>query len=431
MKTKLFYIFAVLLFAVSCEDKSNLPLTLVLHTPQQVDNSITLNWDELDIPGFQYYMVMRASDGQNYAIINDILNPSSDAFHKEITTFADYSYPLDADSLYYRVMAVGNQTAMSKNILVRNENKVSLLTGQLQDAYYLEEAGKISVITHSNDNYYENKLKVFDLQSGQFLPNESTINLSSSVSWYMWGKYNGKTEFYNYDGNGIYVYDAATAEPITTLSTNYYNFWYDPYTINNKGVIYIYEYCLYMINRATGSLTQYYPTNQLYWADFLYYNSKDNKLYAMDENNYGRIVTFNLNDDGSVASDNVFTINNYSGVPVFIENSSLFFVNKSGQFNFLDMNTGTYYPTDLTVSSSYQISKAIFYNNAIYFANVDNSISYGDGGNLIYKISTSDYKIAQTIQLRSTPIQMFIINGYLYYFGQYNSNFYFLDKIKL
>ena len=431
MKTKLFYIVTVLLFAVSCEDKNNLPQTLVLHTPQQVDNSITLNWDELDVPGFQYYMVMRASDGQNYAIINDIINPSSDAFHKEITSFADYSYPLDADSLYYRVMAVGNQTAMSKNILFRNENKVSLLTGQLLGAYYLEEAGKISVITHSNDTYDENKLKVFDLQSGQFLPNESAISLSSSVSWCTWGKYNGKTELYNYDGNVIAVYDAATAQPITTLSTDYYNFWNDPCTTNNKGMIYIFGYYLYMLDRETGTYTQYYPTNQLYWADFLYYNSKDNKLYAIDDNNYGRIITFNLNEDGSVASDNVFTITNNNSTPVYIENSSLFIVKTNGQFNFLDMNTGTYYPTDLPVLSSYPSPKVIFYNNAIYFTNVIHSISSDSRGNLIYKISTSDYKIAQTIPLRTTPIQMFIANGYLYYLGQYNSNSYFLDKIKL
>ena len=234
MKIKLLYIFAISLFAVSC--KKDMPQTLVLHTPQQIGNAITLTWEQSEVSGFQYYMVMRASDGKNYTIINDIVTPTSDAFHKEITTFTDYTYPVEVDSLYYKVMVVGNETALSGNVLFRNESKATLLKGDFEQVYYIGEENKLSVITYYNNGY---KLKVFDLQSGQFLANEANIYLSYSTSWCLWGKYNGTTELYNYDGNStMYVYNAETAQQITTLSMP--SVWYEPYASNNNGIIYIY-----------------------------------------------------------------------------------------------------------------------------------------------------------------------------------------------
>ena len=423
MKTKLFCLLEVLLFAVSCKD--DVPVqTLVLHTPQQADNSIALNWEQPDIFGFKYYMVMRASDKRNYEIINDTQNPASDAFHKEITSFTDNTYPIEADTLYYKVMAVGDKTASSGNVLFRNANKATLLIGDFRQAYYIEGENKLSVVT-DDQNGYGYKLKVFDLQSGQFLSNEATINLSSSGCWSLWGKYNNKTEFYNYDSDWtMYVYDAATAQQITSLTIPSY-LWYAPCTANNKGMIYIYDYYVYCVNRATGTYTQYQPTNQISYSNYLFYNSKDNKLYAIDEYYYRRIITFNLNEDGSIAREEVFTISDYNYIPIYIENSSMFIININGQTNILDMNTKTYHTISLTVPSYYD------YNNAkAIFAGDNMYLSLSDGAN-IYKISTSDYKIFQTIPLRVVPMQIFVFNGYLYYLGQYNDNAYLLDKIKL
>jgi len=419
MKIKLFYIIAILLFAVSCEEK-NIQQTLVLNTPQQSDNSITLTWEQSEVPGFQYYMVMCASDGQNFTIINDVVNSTSDAFHKDITTFTDNTYPLEADTLYYKVMAVGNKTVSSKNVLFRNENKATVLRGQqIVDMYYLEEVNKMSVLAYSNAGC---KLRSFDMQSGQFLQSEANVYISSSCSWLMWGHYNGKTEAYNYPSNNTIVcYDAATAQQTAVISVP--DVCYDPYATNDKGMIYVYSYYLYCINRATGTYTRYQPVNQIYYYDsYLYYNSRDNKLYAIDEYNSSRNITFNLNDDGSVANDESFTINN-SSTPVYIKNSSLFIVNTDGQYKILDMNTKMYYSIDLASVSFYASnSKAIFANNNIYLS---------DGRNRIFQISTNDYKITKTYTTRTNPQQMFVANGYLYYFGQYDYNAYLLDKIKL
>lgn len=366
---------------------------------------------------------MRASDGQNYKIINDVKNTTSDAFHKEITTFTDNNYPLEADTLYYKIMAVGEGTVSSKNVLFRNKNKAVLLTGNFKQAYYIEEENKLSVVSYNSYGYGGYQLKVFDLQSEQYLPNETSIYLSISNCWILWGHYNGKTECYNYAGNNsIYVYDAATTQQITTLNAPYSG--YDPYATNHKGMIYIYSYYLYSINRVTETYTQYQPTNRMSWADFLYYDSKNNKLYAIDESNYGRIVTFNFNNDGSVANDEVFMINGNSGTPIFIENSSWLIVNTNGQFKILDMNTKMYYPLELTSISSYSSNlKAVLANNNIYLS---------DGANKIFQISTADYKISKTHILRTNLQEMFVANGYLYYLGQYDrSTTYLLDKIKL
>ena len=403
------------MLAISC--KNDLTLTLVLHTPQQVDNSIVLSWEQPEISGFKYYMVMCASDGQNFKIINDILTPASEAFNKEICTFTDNSYPLENDTLYYKVMAVGDKTVSSKNILFCNENKIPIIKGRFTDMYFIEEENKISVVGYGDD--YQDKLQVFDLQSGDFLSYTKNVYMSSSCCWLTWGHYNGKTEAYHYPSNNTIVcYDAATTQKTATITIP--DMCYDPYTTNNKGIIYIHRYYLYLINRATNNYTQYQPTYDIYWPDYLYYNSKDNKLYSVDCN-YGEIQTFNLNENGSVINDEIFQTNNKYSTPIFIENSSLFIVNINEENKILDMNTKTYHNTDLSSYYYYDI-RAILANNSIYVTN---------GTNKIYKISTVDYKITQTITLRATPKKLFVVNGYLYYFGEYNYNSYILDKIKL
>ena len=424
MRTKLFYVVAILLSVASCKDDA--PQTLVLNVPQQDGNSITLTWEQPEISDFQYYAVMRASNGQNYTIINDILNTTSDAFNKEITTFTDNSYPLEADILYYKVMAVGNGTISSENTLFQNGNKATLLKGDFRYAYYLEDENKLSVAAYSYDNN-EYQLKVFDLQSGQFLPNEASIYLSSSCSGIFWGRYNGNHEAYNYDCNyNLNCYDAKTTQH--TASFTIPDIGYEPYTVNNKGMIYIYRFCLFLVNRSTGTYTQYYPNNQMYWADFLYYNSKDNKLYAIDESNYGRFVTFNLNEDGGVVSDEVFAINSNNSTPIFIENSSLFIVNTNGQYKILDMNTKDYHP--FAIRNLNSGTKAILVGNNIYLYG-SNIISVNSNTS-IYQVSTTDYQLTNTYTLRTNNVrQIFYANGYLYYLGEYSNNIYLLDKIKL
>lgn len=410
----------LLLLVSSCKDDET--QTLVLHTPQQENNRIILNWEQANVSGFQYYMVMRSSDKRTYATINDIVTPTSDAFHKEITTFEDHSYPLGVDTLYYKIMAVGDEIASSKNLCYAIKHPAMFLNGDFRDLYYVAESNKISVLTRDSD--YKYKLKAFDCRTGEFSSGEINVDLSSSGNWYFWGEYNGNTEFYNYDSSQtLYVYDASTLQFLTSLQAPS-SVWYDPFVSNNKGMIYIYRYSrLYLINRKTGIFTSHYCQNYVS-PNKLYYNSKDNKLYAV---NYDKIQTFNLDDEGNVVGEEVYTINNNSwSTPLHIENSSLFAIyTNSGDIKFLDMDTKTLHNTDL---KNYPIL-ALFHNNVLY---ISDSEHLGIGSTpYIYRFSADNFKLINTISTRVTPTKFTTDNEYLYFIGRYGYEGYLLDKIKL
>ena len=324
MNVKCIFIFAILLSIYSCKEDE--ALTLTLHTPQQVDNTIALKWDETNISGFQYYMVMRSSDGKYYQTINDITTTTSDAFQRGMTTFNDNSYPLGVDTLYYKVMAIGNETASSKDLCYVIESPIVLLKGSFIDMFYMDESEKISVLYYDYSSY-KSLLNVFDLKTGIFSPESVNVDLSSSVNWYLWGKYNGKTEFYNYDSDySIYVYDASTLQTSSTLQVPGY-MWYQPFATNNKGMIYILDYySLYSISRASNTYTQYESANYSY-DDKLYYNSKDNKLYAVD---YNQTKIFDLDDEGNVTGEEVYNMGSIYSKPLYVENSSFFIVECQG-----------------------------------------------------------------------------------------------------
>jgi hypothetical protein len=428
MKAKIIFFFAVLLLVSSCNDNES--PTLELHTPQQVDNTIVLNWEQTTVSGFEYYVVMRASDRQNYTVINDISTPTSDAFHKEITVFEDRTYPLTVDTLYYKIMAIGDETVLSRNICYAVENPAKLLKGDFFDMYYLEETDQISVLSYNYGYGDRYKLKVFDVKTGQFSPNEASI-YSLNSGRYFWGKYNGITEFYNYDYNMtlLSVYDASTAQQITTLQVPGYSWYGAAYATNNRGEIYMFNYDnLYIIDRTTGTQTSYLSINS-FDSDKLYYNSKDNKLYAVS---YNRILTFNLDEASQVVGEDIYQLDNGYSTPLYIENSSLFVVETSSGIKILDMNTKTYHNTELTQMPRIALLK----NNIIYAT--DNSsrgiISIGDNyypQPTINLLSADNFKRIKTIPVRVTPAKMVANNEYLYLLGQYGYELYLLEKIKL
>ena len=414
MKKNIILLFTILLLVSSCEKDK--PQTLVLHTPQQVDNTIVLNWEQANISGFEYYMVMRSSDRKRYDIINDIVTPTSDAFRKEITTFEDCTYPLNVDTLYYKIMAVGKETRSSQGLCYRIERPVRLVKGNnIQNVHYVDETNKLSVLLYDYSTGYRHILNNFDLETGQFSSNAVSVNLSYSTSWYFWGKCNGKTEFYNYNDGYIYVYDASTVQQVASLQTPF--IWYAPYTTNNKGIIYIYrDNYLYLINRITGEYTQYQSTNYIS-ANNLYYDSENNKLYAVGYD--GRIQTFILDNDGNVTGEEMYSSGYSYYNLLYIENSSLFVVRTNSDIKILDMNTKTFHNTDLT-----QMPNVILLNNNVLYASNNSS-------NSIYQLSVENYTFIKSTPVRVVPMKFFINNGYLYFWGQYSSYSYILDKIKI
>ena len=418
MKRKIIYILTIFLLLFSCKNEEI--ISIILNTPQQVGSTIILTWEKTDIKGFEYYMVMRSSDKQHYNVINDITNKSSDAYKIDITAFTDSDYPLEADTLYYKIMAVRNgKTATSQVICYKVENKIKLFSGDFKDMHYISETNQISVISNDYSTDYQTRLNIFDLQTENFLPNKAIIDLSYSNCWYFWSKYNEKTEFYNFDGNDkIYVYNAATNQKVASLHLSIW-FGYSPFAANNKGQIYIYDaHRLYIINRTTGTHTTY-QTDKYVYSKYLYYNSNENKLYAIGENGYHIL---SLNEQGNVVNEELHNfpanIDIYS--VLLIENTSLILAHFNNDVKIFDLKNKSLYSTDLQY---YYYNRACMVENKIYVS------YYYD--NKICQISTTDYKITKNYSIRVSPISFFVVNDYLYYLGEYGYKTYIFDKIKI
>ncbi|GHV56114.1 hypothetical protein FACS1894182_02020 [Bacteroidia bacterium] len=423
MNIRIIFICVILLFTSSCKEDE--PQKLVLYTPQQVDNTIVLNWEQADITGFKYYMVMRSSDKRLYSVINDIVTPASDAFRKEITTFEDHTYPLGVDTFYYKIMAIGDETASSQNLCYKIEHTVVFLTEDFRDLHSIEGSNKISMLF--SDYSQGARLKVFDPKTGQFSSNEATVNLSYSCDWYCWSKYNQNTEFYNYNYNSgtVYVYDVLTSQLLTSLHIP--NLCYAPFASNNKGLIYIYDYYLYLVNRETGTYTQYRPADY-FNARNLYYNSKDNKLYAVDDYD-NKMQIFNLDNQGSIEGGEVYTAPTgcYFGQHLYIENSSLFVVSTNSGVKILDMNTKTLHDTDFK-----QIPRLVLlHNNVLYVDSLYSGLIVVGETPKIHCFSAENFKLIKSIPVRVSPKKFVIDNEYLYFIGQYEYDAYILDYIKL
>ena len=417
MKKIIISLFALLLLVSSC--KKDKLQTLVLHTPQQVENTIVLNWEQANISDFKYYLIWRSSDGFSYTVINDI-TPTSDAYHRGITTFVDNTYPPGKNNFCYKINAVGEVNKLeSQFTCYQIEHLIPLLKGTLQDAHYIDETNKVSVIV----NDYGYKLKAFDLETEQYSLKETQISLHSSSSWCLWGKYNGKTELYNYDSDWtIYVYEASTLQQIASIQLAH--FGPDPFAINNTGMIYRHSSSdLHLISRITHECTLYQPTN-IFFANRLYYNSKDNLLYAINVYKIFyddfKIQTFILDDNGNVTGEEMYSIDlDLDNYPLYIEKSSLFAVSTSSGIKILDMNTKTYHNTNLT-----RIPNLILLDNSYLY-------TYDQSSRSINQLSAENYSLIKSIPLRLVPVKFFVNNGYLFYFGQHDKDYHIFEKIKL
>lgn len=404
--------FAILLVVISsCKDDTSPILTL--QTPEQIDNEVILKWDVMQVPGFQYYMVMRASDGKNYNVINDIVNKSSDAYDQNITTFSDTSFPF-TDSLYYKIIAVGDEMVSSGDYLIRVK-KPLMLPGDISNVSYMPEENKILVFGYESSKGYT--LKLYDFTNYQLI-NSTSINLTTTGSSVFFGKYNGKYEcyFYNSWNSKFYVYDALTLQK--TDSMNYWNS-YATFFSNDNGLIYANSgsYSTHIIDRQSMTYT-YYNGNK--YIRYLFYNKEENKLFGTGSyDNW--IVKFDLDESGNIVGENLFSLNSYAD-PMFVENSNLFLQNYNSSYilNFYDTDTGEQHNLDL--SSSVYLNNLYKKFNVIY--------AFAIYSNTVYCISATDFSLIKTIKTRVSPQKLFSDENYLYLVGQYDGNS-IVDKIRL
>jgi len=349
---------------------------------------------------------MRATNGQHFSTINNVDSIGTDAFNKDVTTYTDSNFPY-VDSIYYKVMAFGDEIVSSSTVCIHIKKPI-LISQYISNAYVLPEEKKILVFA---EDWSDSYMYLFDYTTNQLLKKEK-INIHSSGSAIFFGKYNGKYEFYFFDSSNstICIYDALTLVQIASV-----NFWgsYSMFSTNNNGTIYSnngYSYTN-IIDRKKLTTTSYQGNN---YIDKLYYMNFNNKLLGLY---YNKIVLYSLDDNGNITAENSKSLN-YSSNPIYIENSNLVYWGDNGFKKII--NTDNWQENTLKFSNNVYKEFSVLYStkNILYAcANYENKL---------YCFSMTDFKLIKTVDIRFTPNKFLSDSNYLFFYG--NST---VDKIKL
>ena len=396
-----------LLLLVGCKDENQ---SVQFTSAIQDGNEITIKWSPTSVSGFKYYRIMRASDGQHFSTINDADSVGSDAYDRNKTTYTDSSFPY-VDSVYYKIMAFGDEVISSPNILIQIKKPI-VISQSIGNSFIMPEENKMLVFgsNGSNSNMY-----LYIYTTNTLIKNAPiTINTSSSTIFF--GKYNGSYEYYFFDSWNykINIYDGLTLTQTATM-----DFWssYPLFTTNNNGSLYSTNgsYSINMINRK-DLVTKTYQGSS--YIDKLYYMNSNNKLLGLNSN---KIVLYTLDNTGNIISDNSKTFN-YSTSPVYIENSNLVYWGNNGSRKII--NTDTWQENVLTIPTNVNKEFSILYsaNNVIYACNYNE--------NKLYCFSMTDFKLIKTINIRFVPTKFMSDTEYLFFNGSSNG-INIIDKIKL
>jgi len=406
-KKHLLYIVSLVILLVGCKDQIQ---TVQLSSAIQNGNEITIKWMPANISGFKYYRIMRASDGQHFSTINDADSVGSDAYNRNITTFTDTSFPY-VDSVYYKIMAFGDEIISSQNILVHIKKPIQI-SESIENAYIIPGENKMLVYGFNGSNSF---MYLFDYTTNELIK-KATINVYSSNSAVFFGNYNGKSEYYFFDSwnDRLNIYDGLTLTPNASMA-----FWngYSVFTTNNNGNLYSTNgsYSINLINRQNLVTTTYQSSN---YINQLYYISADNTLLGLY---YNKIVLYSLNYNGDITSENYKNFN-YSGYSIYIGNSNLIYCGDTGSR--IILNTNNWQENVLSIPNNVYKEFTFLYSakNVIYACtNYENKL---------YCFSMTDFKLIKTIEIRFIPIKLLSDSNYLFFYGSSNG-INIIDKIKL
>jgi len=396
-----------LLLLVGCKDQIQ---TVQFSTAIQDGNEITIKWMPSNISGFKYYRIMRASDGQHFSTINDADSVGSDAYNRNTTSYTDSSFPY-VDSVYYKIMAFGDEIISSPNILVHIKKPLEI-SQNIQNAFIMSDENKMLIFGSNGSN---SSMYLYDYTNNTLI-NNTPVNVTTSGSAIFFGKYKGKYEFYFFDSwnDKLNIYDGLTLNQVANMS-----FWsgYPKFATNNNGTLYSTSGSNYitLIHRNSLVTTTYQGNN---YIDQLYYRDIDNTLLGLY---YNKIVLYTLDNTGNIIAENFKTLN-YSTNPIYIENSNLVYGGNYGSRKII--NTDNLQENTLTISNNGYKEFTTLYsvNNVIY--------ACSNYENKLYCFSMTDFKLIKTITIRFTPTKFLSDPEYLFYYGSSNG-INIIDKIKL
>jgi hypothetical protein len=408
MKKYILFI-AIALYFASCKDEEVKIISIEQAT--ETESGITIKWTKPEISGFKFYQIMRSNNGTNYSVINSISDISSDAYNQEITSFTDYSYPI-ADSIYYKILAIGDECISSEKITVKTKMPFFVLS-QIYSLTAIPGSNNVA-FTYYNNSY---KLAIANLSTKKII-NQLSLSYISSYDYLSSGIYNNQPEIYFYNSNDdkMNIYNANSFNSI--LSSGYY-YLSNPKTVKDKnGNL----YCISKSNSYIYSFNRQGTINSNYTSQTIYdikYDSISNTIKVLGST---AVQTYNLSSDGIITSAGSKTITSYTYYS-FIDGTNLLYRSGSAYTNIYDYSTGLSYNLNNTIAFG-----TIYYKSGNFYC-----IPY-ESSNKIYCYDSNSLVNKKIITCRASITSSCIDDNYLYITGYFNNNYsscYIIDRKEL
>lgn len=393
-------IFMAILSVLLCSCKDEIVYVLSLESSTNSDEAITLHWANPNMDKFNFYQIMRSTDGQSFSTIATINSA-------ETTTYIDSNYP-PTDSLIYKVIATGSNTVSSKILKVFLEKK-TILSVLPNCIAAIPGQNKIAMVT--NDNGY--KLSLFDLDT-KTVGNGISVNYSDYV-YFISGKYNGAAELYFYDSynSRVYIYDATTLASKLSYYVGY-SYSNPELTTDKNGNVYLsssYGSYIHSFNRQSSIQSTYISNG----VKDIKYDSISNTLLAVSSN---YLYTYDLSATGTLTLKSTKSIPYCSGY-TFVENGNYLFDNNSypsvSVYNYVS-------GTSQTLSNSSYIKTIYYKNGYLYAINSNNSSSYMSNTISCYQVSNMQLK--KTITTKAKIYSSCMMDNKIVTTGNYIANYY-------
>lgn len=396
---KRFFLFiAITLFLVSCKDDE---VTFInVEQIVETESGVTITWTKPDVVGFKFYQIMRSSDGVSYSVINSISDTKSEAYNQFYTNFTDISYPF-VDSLYYKIIAVGDESVSSENILIKIK-KPLVLYNPINYMAAVPGTDKVA-FTYYNSGY---KLAIADMSTSKIIKEISIDNIDS-YDYLSCGSYKGQPEIYrySYDNYEVRAYDA------NTLDLKYvspYCYLSNPkIQVDKNGNIYMFSKSSSRINSVSrdGIVKTF---NTLSTTYDISYDSISNTLKALG---VSAISNLNLAVDGTITTGGSITIPSYLYYSI-VDNTNYIYRKETSYTPVYDCNTATAKQLNNSISFA-----TILFKNGYFYCLPTN------GAKLIYCYSANTFDLVKMIEFREQIRLMSINNNYLYVSGSYNGSY--------
>lgn len=375
------YILLIALFGGCEKEGIKLPNTPKVYFGNR---GIVINWEPSDISEFNYYEVLRSTDGIRFYTINNIDSINSPAFKRSTTSYTDIPYPFE-DTLYYKVAVMGvggKELDVSEKASIKVPKPIELGFDP-SGVYIMPERNEILIFKSAwGDTYFY----LFDYKNNKIL---KSLNLKIISTGYAqgFGKFNGNYEFYFNDGSDFKmdIYDALNLS--YKSSFNYFATYTNISSDNSNHIYYNVFNNIEVVNRTTLKSESYYSNNNYF--DKLFLMDGQNKLIGFT---YDKILIFELSNSGHIANETSKVFNNPSSY-IYIKGTKYIF---GGDYNKRKLiNTDNWKEQELKGPNNNIMNFSLFH--------VKNGILYAYNNKMIYCYNLDNLELIEMFPTRVEP----------------------------